>query len=162
MRKQCFPPVINPQTRVLILGSLPGDASLNQNQYYAHPRNQFWRLMSALLQADLPALPYEVRLAKLQSAGVGLWDVVADARRPGSLDSAITGAALNPLGAMAAGLPALQAIAFNGKTAHAKGAPLLGNAGVTLLCLPSSSPAATLGFDKKLAQWLQLARYIKP
>src|SRR5690606_9026467 len=88
-RKRAFDPVVDAETRLLVLGSLPGDASLRAGQYYGHPRNAFWRLMGGVTGRDLAALPYEARLVALQAAGVGLWDVVASADRPGSLDAAI-------------------------------------------------------------------------
>lgn len=159
MRKSSFPPVVAQDTRLLILGSLPGEASLQAGQYYAHPRNQFWRLMSAVTGSELPALDYPQRLAALKAHGVGLWDVVADAQRRGSLDADIREARYNPLQELLASLPALQAVAFNGKTAG-KAQVRLAGCGVELLVLPSSSPALTLAFDKKLEEWRQLVRYI--
>ncbi|UDM17836.1 DNA-deoxyinosine glycosylase [Vogesella sp. XCS3] len=159
MRKASFPPVVDTGTRVLILGSLPGDASLAAAQYYAHPRNQFWRLLGVVAGGELAALPYPQRLATMQALGVGLWDVVAEATRSGSLDSAIRDARANPLAALVATLPALQAVAFNGQTAG-KAAPVLAGCGVDVLVLPSSSPAHTLAFDKKLQEWQALRRYM--
>ncbi|PXX50376.1 DNA-deoxyinosine glycosylase [Aquitalea magnusonii] len=156
--KSCFPPVVNAQTRLLILGSLPGDASLRAAQYYAHPRNQFWRLLGELLDDDLPGLDYPSRLAALQQHGIGLWDVVAQARRPGSLDAAIRDLSPNDLPALCASLPALRAIAFNGGTAASIGRKQL--AGMVsqplLFDLPSSSPAYTLSYPAKLSRWLAL------
>ncbi|MDC7701479.1 DNA-deoxyinosine glycosylase [Vogesella indigofera] len=159
MRKTSFPPVVDADTRLLILGSLPGDASLAAAQYYAHPRNQFWRLLSAIGAVELSALAYPQRLAALQALGVGLWDVVASAQRRGSLDSDIREVAFNPLSELLATLPALQAVAFNGKTA-AKAAPTLAASGLDILLLPSSSPALTTPFERKLAEWQVLGRYI--
>ena len=83
MIKRSFPPVTDARTRLLVLGSLPGDRSLAAARYYAHPQNQFWRLMSAVIARDLVALPYEERLAALRDRRIGLWDVVASATRPG-------------------------------------------------------------------------------
>ncbi len=91
-----LPPVIDQTTRTLILGSFPGIASLQAQQYYAHPRNQFWALLSALLQTDLQGMAYQQRLACLLQHGIGLWDVIAGCRRAGSLDSAIRAARANP------------------------------------------------------------------
>lgn len=158
MRKASFAPVVDADTRILILGSLPGDASLAAAQYYAHPRNQFWRLLGAVLAVPLADLPYLQRLAAMQQHGVGLWDVVAEASRRGSLDSAIRDARANPLAELVASLPALRVVAFNGQTAG-KAAPQLAASGVPVLVLPSSSPAHTLAFDKKLQEWQALGRY---
>ena len=158
MRKASFAPVVDADTRILILGSLPGDASLAAAQYYAHPRNQFWRLLGAVLAVPLADLPYPQRLAAMQQHGVGLWDVVAEASRRGSLDSAIRDARANPLAELVASLPALRVVAFNGQTAG-KAAPQLAASGVPVLVLPSSSPAHTLAFDKKLQEWQALGRY---
>lgn len=159
MRKASFAPVVDTDTRILILGSLPGDASLAAAQYYAHPRNQFWRLLGAVAGSELAALPYPQRLAAMQALGVGLWDVVAEATRRGSLDSDIRDARANPLAALVATLPALQLVAFNGQTAG-KAAPTLAGCVVDVLVLPSSSPAHTLAFDKKLQEWQALRRYM--
>lgn len=158
MRKASFAPVVDADTRILILGSLPGDASLAAAQYYAHPRNQFWRLLGAVLAVPLADMPYLQRLAAMRQHGVGLWDVVAEASRRGSLDSAIRDARANPLAELVASLPALRVVAFNGQTAG-KAAPQLAASGVPVLVLPSSSPAHTLAFDKKLQEWQALGRY---
>lgn len=158
MRKASFAPVVAADARILILGSLPGDASLAAAQYYAHPRNQFWRLLGAVLGVALADMPYPQRLAAMQQRGVGLWDVVAEASRRGSLDSAIRDARANPLLELVATLPALRVVAFNGQTAG-KAAPQLAASGVPVLVLPSSSPAHTLAFDKKLQEWQALGRY---
>lgn len=142
-------------TRLLILGSLPGQASLRAQQYYAHPRNAFWPLVGAVTGTELAALPYPERLAALAAAGIGLWDVVGSARRPGSLDAAIRDVEANDLAALAASLPALRAVAFNGATAWRLGAPLLAGSGHALLRLPSSSPAhAAMPFAAKRAAWV--------
>ncbi|WP_147695894.1 DNA-deoxyinosine glycosylase [Vogesella mureinivorans] len=159
MRKASFAPVVDPDTRILILGSLPGDASLAAAQYYAHPRNQFWRLLGTVAGSELAALSYPQRLAAMQALGVGLWDVVAEATRRGSLDSDIRDARANPLAELVATLPALQLVAFNGQTAG-KAAPTLAGCGVDVLVLSSSSPAHTLAFDKKLQEWQALRRYM--
>jgi hypoxanthine-DNA glycosylase len=162
-RKSSFAPLVDNQTRLLVLGSLPGEISLRAAQYYAHPQNQFWRLMGAVIGADLAAASYEARLEQLRSHGVGLWDVVRSARRSGSLDTAIRDHQPNALADLAATLPDLVAIAFNGGTASKIGRPALGpDPRWALVSLPSSSPAYTLGFDVKQAQWLTLQRYLGP
>ena len=152
-RKAGFPEVVDARTRVLILGSLPGDASLAVAQYYGHPRNAFWRLLEGVLKTPLVALSYESRLTTLLSRGVGLWDVIAEAKRPGSLDAAIVDAEANDLLALVGALPALRGVAFNGGAAAKLGGKLLG-ARLPTLALPSSSPAhAARSFDDKLALW---------
>lgn len=160
-RKASFPPVTDARTRVLILGSLPGEASLAAARYYAHPQNLFWRLVGAVIDAELAAIPYKARLAALLAAGVGVWDVVADAARSGSLDVAIRDHRPNDLAALTASLPALQAVAFNGKTAERIGRAALGPTQLATASLPSSSPAyASLDFAAKRDRWLALRAYL--
>jgi TDG/mug DNA glycosylase family protein len=162
VRKASFPPVVGPNTRVLILGSLPGEASLARGQYYGHPRNQFWRLVADMIGVpDLPALDYPDRLGHLLSARVGLWDVIASAVRRGSLDGAIRDHEPNALADLIASLPALRAIGFNGQTAAALGRRALGPAVAPVqIVLPSSSPAYTLAVAEKARAWRQLADYL--
>ncbi len=159
--KRCFPPVVDERTRVLVLGSLPGEESLARRQYYGNPRNHFWRLMSEVIGRDLVPLAYEERLAALLEAGVGLWDTVGTATRRGSLDGNIRRHQANPLGELVAALPALRAVGFNGgKSASLGLAQLAGETRLALLPLPSSSPAYTLSFDAKLAVWLKLRAFL--
>jgi hypoxanthine-DNA glycosylase len=143
-----------------VLGSLPGDVSLAQNQYYGHPQNQFWRLMSDVTGSDLHALSYPARLQMLQQSGVGLWDVIAEARRAGSLDSNIRDQTHNDLAGLVATLPALAAIAFNGATAARLGAKMLMHAPYRMIALPSSSPAYTLPYPEKLTVWRSLKQFL--
>ena len=161
-RKAAFPPSVDERTTLLILGSLPGDASIRQGEYYAHRGNAFWSLMGDVLGEDLRALPYAMRLKRLRGRGVGLWDVIESADREGSLDSAIRGAELRDLGAFIARLPALRAIAFNGKTASVHGRRQIGaGTGLSLIDLPSSSGAnAMLSRDKKAELWRTLRQWI--
>lgn len=151
-----LPPVLFPDTRVLILGSFPGEASLAAKRYYAHPRNQFWRLLSAVLAEDLVSLPYALRLDRLQHYRVGLWDVIAACERAGSLDAAIRHAQAVDFSQLQTTHPALRKICFNGKTSG-KFASCFKALGYQTLILPSSSPAnAQLSFEQKLVQWLEL------
>lgn len=156
--KHCFPPVVDKRTEILILGSLPGDASLAQQQYYAHPQNRFWHLLSDVLQNKLVEQAYEQRLQTLLKYRIGLWDVVANAKRDGSLDSQIKAHQDNDLLALLAQLTSLKTIAFNGGTASKLGLKILGSnaSRYRILQLPSSSPAFTLAYAAKLAQWKQL------
>ena len=128
MRKSAFPPIVAADTRVLILGSLPGEASLAAGRYYAHPQNQFWRLTGGVIGVDLPALDYEQRLAALLAAGVGLWDTVASAAREGSLDAALRDVEQAALGELVGRLPTLRAIGFNGATSARLGRRAVGGA----------------------------------
>jgi hypoxanthine-DNA glycosylase len=159
--KRSFAPVVDEGTRVLLLGSLPGEQSLALGQYYGNPRNQFWKLMEAVTGAALEALPYPARLEALLGAGVGLWDVVETASRAGSLDAAIRNHRANSLSALAASLPALRAIAFNGGTSARLGMKALGpDVPWALVPLPSSSPAFTLPFAEKRERWLALSAFL--
>ncbi len=159
--QHCFPPVTRADTRLLVLGSLPGAISLKEQRYYAHPQNLFWRLMSAVIGRDLVPLAYEDRLEALLDARVGLWDTVAAATREGSLDAAICLHEASDLAALAATLPDLRAIGFNGAKSAQIGRRQLGDApGLFLVDLPSSSPAyASLGFERKREAWATLAAY---
>jgi len=160
-RKRGFPPVVDADTRLLVLGALPGDASLAARQYYGNPRNGFWRLMGAVIDRDLVSLAYEDRLDALRSAGVGLWDVHAEAERAGSLDSAIRNAADNDLRALITELPRLRAVGFNGGRSAKIATPQLAGSGLALFPLPSSSPAyATMGFEAKREAWLGLRAWL--
>jgi hypoxanthine-DNA glycosylase len=156
--KRCFPPVVDANTRVLVLGSLPGEVSLAQSQYYAHRQNRFWHLMSEVIGQDLVAMDYPARLQTLLAHRVGLWDVVAEARRTGSLDSNIRDHAGNDLVGLVDSLPNLAVIAFNGGTAARLGMKALGEHGDRhrIVKLPSSSPAYTLSYAEKLAAWREL------
>lgn len=148
-----FAPVIDQHTEILILGSFPGAASLQAQQYYAHPRNQFWKLLGALLDEDLLNLPYAQRLPRLLEHHIGLWDVIAVCAREGSLDSAIRQAQHNDFALLRQQCPQLRRVCFNGKTSG-KQASLFADAGFETLLLPSSSPAyAVMTFEKKLSVW---------
>ena len=154
--KSSFAPVVDARTRLLICGSLPGEASLKAQRYYAHPQNHFWRLLETVLAEPLAMLDYEERLDVLRRRGVGLWDVVATARREGSLDQALREVTGTPLAELAAGLPVLRGVGFNGVTAARIGRRALAHAGLALVDLPSSSPAYTLPFAAKAGRWAEL------
>ena len=162
MRKSSFPPVIAATTRVLILGSLPGDASLAAQRYYAHPANQFWKLIGAVVGHDLVSLDYEARLDALRGAHVGLWDVIGSANRRGSLDTAIRAIDANPLAELAGRLPELAAVAFNGGTSARLGRPLLeSRQGLALVNLPSSSAAyCRITLAQKQVRWNCLRTFL--
>jgi hypoxanthine-DNA glycosylase len=161
-RKHSFPPVVERNVRLLVLGSLPGERSLAEQRYYAHPQNQFWRLISPAAGRDLALLSYDDRLAALLAARIGLWDVVASAHRTGSTDAAMRDIEEHDIAALAETLPDLRAIAFNGGTALRHGRRQLGAAAdrYEIVALPSSSPLHTIGLDAKLPAWTALARYL--
>jgi hypoxanthine-DNA glycosylase len=149
-------PVLASTTRILILGSFPGAASLAAQQYYAHPRNALWPILSALTGEPLAAMPYAERLPRLLAHGFGLWDVLGACERQGSLDSAIRQPAANDFTRLRELCPQLVAIGFNGQTAG-KFAPQFAAEGYRTLVLPSTSPAhAGMSFDAKLAHWRDL------
>ncbi|MDR0182448.1 DNA-deoxyinosine glycosylase [Lysobacter arvi] len=155
---QGFPPVTTPAARVLVLGSMPGAASLQASRYYAHPRNAFWPIMGALVGAD-PALPYPRRLVRLTSAGIALWDVLDRCEREGSLDSAIVDATAqaNDFATFFRQHARLTTVLFIGAKAEAayrRLGPPLAAFGLRSQRLPSTSPAnASVRFEKKLAAW---------
>jgi hypoxanthine-DNA glycosylase len=158
--KTGLPPIARPDARLFILGSLPGDASLAAQRYYAHPQNQFWRLVGFAIGEDLHSLPYERRLERLAEHRIGLWDVIGSAERAGSLDQAIRNANHNRIEQLLQDYPALEAIAFNGAKSAAAGRKLIGDASdLTLIDLPSSSPAHTRPFEEKAEAWAKLAPF---
>ena len=149
-------PVAAAATRLLVLGSFPSAASLAARQYYAHPRNAFWPLLSALWGVDLRALSYARRLAEVKARGLGIWDVYASCRRDGSLDSAIEAAEPNDLAALVHRLPRLAAIGHNGGES-ARAMRITRALGLPVYRLPSTSPAnASWSFERKLAAWREV------
>ena len=162
--KSGLPPIAKADARLFILGSLPGDASLAARRYYAHPTNQFWRLLGLAIGEELQPMSYEERLERLAKRRIGLWDVIASAARRGSLDQAIREAAHNRVEHLLHDFPELRAIAFNGSTAAAAGRKLIGSerVKVALLDLPSSSAANTMRFDAKAEVWAPLGQFLLP
>lgn len=149
-------PVLDSRTRILILGSFPGAASLAAQQYYAHPRNALWPILSALTGEDLADMPYAERLPRLLAHGIGLWDVLGACEREGSLDSAIRKPAANDFARLRQLCSELHTVAFNGQTSG-KFAPQFAAQGYRTLVLPSTSPAhASLPWPEKLQRWRAL------
>ena len=145
--------------RVLILGSFPGEASLAAQQYYAHPRNQFWPLLAAVLDEPLAQLPYRARLGRLKARRIAVWDTIVACARTGSLDSAIRDAQRGETTTISRRAPGLVAVAFNGGIAS-RAAAAWQEAGYATLVLPSSSPAYTRPFAEKLAAWRAIATHL--
>ena len=155
-RLQGLPPVLDANTRVLVLGSFPGVASLRAQQYYGHPQNHFWKILGALWQLPLMTLTYPERMAALLDHGLGVWDVYGACEREGSLDASIRNAEVNDFAWVQRSCPRLEAIAHNGGESfrHARHTEKLG---VPVYKLPSSSPAnAGWSFDRKLAAWAEV------
>jgi hypoxanthine-DNA glycosylase len=160
VRVHSFPPIADPACRVLILGSMPGKASLRAKQYYAHPQNSFWRIMTELLGLE-PGAPYDARTAALRANGIALWDVMKTCTRESSLDSDVVESSIvaNDFSAFLRGHPRIRAVCFNGAKAEQSflryALPELGRLGdLTYYRLPSTSPAhASLSAAKKLAAW---------
>lgn len=157
-RLQGLAPVLDANTRVLVLGSFPGVASLRAQQYYGHPQNHFWKILGALWQLPLPAMAYDGRVAALRDHGLGVWDVYGACEREGSLDANIQNAELNDFAAVMRACPRLEAIAHNGGESfrYARHTERLG---VPVYKLPSTSPAnASWSFDRKLSAWAEVLR----
>jgi len=160
---QSFPPVAASSAQVLILGSMPGQASLDAQQYYAHPRNSFWPIMGALFDFDSQFV-YQKRIESVKQAGVAIWDVLQSCYRPGSLDADIDESSItaNDFHSFLKQHSNIQAIFFNGAKAEQSFRkyvlPGLGElVPDTLVKLPSTSPAhAAMSFEQKLAQWAQI------
>lgn len=161
--KRAFDPVVDANTRLLILGSLPGDASLAAGEYYAHPRNGFWRLIGGIIeQPALHERPYPDRLDVLRAHGIGLWDVIVQAERVGSLDAHIRLPEYADLRAMIRALPNLRAVAFNGGEASKAGRAILGpeDGAIARIDLPSSSPAHARPLAEKAALWARIRPWL--
>lgn len=168
-----LPPIADAATRLLVLGSFPGVASLRAQQYYGHPQNAFWKILGALWNLPLPQAGYSERVAALRAHGLGVWDVYASCEREGSLDTSIRNARLNDFAALRSVCPRLAALAHNGAESFrhapaalaalvAAGQPTLlphdggrsGARAIEAVRLPSTSPAnASWSFERKLTAW---------
>lgn len=154
-----LPPLVSSRTRLLVLGSFPGVASLRARQYYGHPQNHFWKILQAIWP-DSPigtgADSYKIRSEWLLSRGLGVWDVYATCEREGSLDSNIRNAAVNDFAELLRRCPQLEAIAHNGGESF-KHARHTSSFGLPVYKLPSTSPAnASWSFERKLAAWREV------
>ena len=154
-----LPPLVSADTRLLVLGSFPGAASLAAQQYYGHKQNHFWRILGAIYGADIDSLcasSYAHRGNWMLSKGVGLWDVYASCEREGSLDARIRKAEVNDFARLRQRCPGLQAVAHNGAESF-RHAGQLANLGLPTVRLPSTSPAnASWSFERKLAAWREV------
>ncbi len=160
MSRVCgFAPIEGESARILILGSMPGVASLTSGQYYAHPRNAFWKIVESLFNVSATA-SYDTRVAALQHAGIAVWDVLESCTRTGSLDAKIDicSASINNINALLKRHPLIETICLNGSTAErifkSRVLPTLENVNVKYVRLPSTSPAhATTPLTEKILAW---------
>jgi hypoxanthine-DNA glycosylase len=150
-----LPPIVSAHTRLLILGSFPGAASLRAQQYYAHPHNQFWKILQAIWPQVPMGADYAQRCQWLLTRGLGLWDVYASCERNGSLDSAIRNAEVNDFASLRTRCPQLRMIAHNGGESFKHARLVTANLPqCTVVKLPSTSPAnASWRFERKLVAW---------
>ena len=149
-----FPPFVNSQTKILILGTMPGIASLEKQEYYAHKRNHFWKIMYTLLD-NLPISEiFEEKIQLLQANNIGLWDVLENCERKGSLDIHIKNQKENDFETLFKEFPGISKIVFNGKESHKYFLKKFGQIkGITYYLMPSTSPANPMSFDNKLKIW---------
>ena len=159
MRRRGLPPLLAPDARVLILGSFPSEASLAARQYYAHPRNHFWHVLSALLNEPLVQMSYPARTARVRLHGIAIWDTIVACERKGSLDAAIRNAERGEIARIRRVARGLRAVCFNGGTA-ARVEPAWRDEGFATLVLPSTSPAYTLPLARKVDAWRALTEYL--
>ncbi len=152
MRKSGLPPVVDENTEILILGTLPSDTSLAAGQYYANPGNDFWKLVGAALDKSLDGLSYEDKLDLLKASRIGLWDAFHIGFRPGSMDANITETELNDFSVLKGIAPSIRLVCFNGKGA-ADAEEVLAGLGYRTRLLPSSSGANRRYQEERLNRW---------
>ncbi|WP_218076072.1 DNA-deoxyinosine glycosylase [Desulfuribacillus stibiiarsenatis] len=158
---QSFPPLLYEDSRILILGSMPGVISLEENQYYAHPRNHFWRILYSLLDESLEH-DYDARKRFLREKGIGLWDVLHSCVREGSLDTSIRNESVNDLRSILGTHPNIRAVFFNGAKAAETFRKKVGFTfdNIAFIQLPSTSPAYTIPYEEKLEKWKVIKEYL--
>ncbi|MDR1679678.1 MAG: DNA-deoxyinosine glycosylase [Prevotellaceae bacterium] len=155
--KASFPPLVYTDTNILILGSLPGEASLAAQEYYAYPQNRFWKTIAAVTRESAPSC-YDEKKRMLQKHRIGLWDLAKTARREGSLDSNMTDETVNDIDRLLQSFPQIHTVAFNGKKAQVLFDKNFNrNSGIRYLALPSTSPAnAGFSFEKLCEAWQKI------
>ena len=147
-----FKPIANQSATILILGSMPSEASLLKRQYYAHPRNQFWLIIARVFSKDIQ-MSYRAKTTLLKESGIALWDVIASCKRKGSLDAHIKEVSVNDIPKLLKRYKNIRAIFCNGKTAFNMFEKKFKSIGLPVVCLPSTSPANTQPIEWKLKQW---------
>ncbi|MCK5642947.1 MAG: DNA-deoxyinosine glycosylase [Gammaproteobacteria bacterium] len=160
MAKKGLAPIINEDTHILILGSLPSDESIRNQQYYSNPGNDFWKLINEIIGEDITTLDYEAKIQKLQEHKIGIWDVLFASERDGSMDSNINNEEINDFSNLKNVAPNLQLVCFNGKKAGEYEQTIQGH-GIETKVLPSSSGANRRYSDKRIVEWRSIADFIK-
>lgn len=156
-----FPPIIDSQSQILILGSIPGGKSLEKQQYYAHPQNKFWRIILTLVNEEFTE-DYAQRIETLKKHHIALWDVIDSCERKGSLDSEIKNEEANQIAGLLETHPNIKAIFCNGGKSYKNLVKLLGkDSDLPVFLLPSTSPAYTIPFEKKLEEWKKILCFLK-
>lgn len=156
-----FPPIINNESKVLILGSIPGIKSLEMQQYYAHPQNKFWKIIFELFNEDYTT-DYSERIKILEKHHIALWDVIDTCERKGSLDSEIKNEEANKIGELLHNYPNINAVFCNGQKSHKNLLKILPkDFHLPIIVLPSTSPAhASLRYEEKLKSWKMVLNYL--
>ncbi len=157
-----FPPLIDKSSQILILGSIPGVESLQRQQYYAHPRNQFWKILYTIFSVELE-LEYEHKLEFLKNKRIALWDVIASCHREGSLDTNIKEESANDFSSLFQEYTTLKGVFFNGSKAFETYKKLVGmksEKNIDFVKLTSTSPANTKKFAQKFEEWKVIQSYL--
>lgn len=155
-----FPPVIDDNSRVLLLGSAPGVKSLEAQQYYAHPQNAFWKILFSLFNEPFSE-NYDTRLQTALRNGVALWDIIESCERQGSSDSAIRNEIHNPISKLLEEYPNISAVFCNGQKAEKSlKKNLSGDFNLPVILLPSSSPLHTVPLQNKIESWKIIKNYL--
>jgi hypoxanthine-DNA glycosylase len=158
-RISSFPPFIDDQSRILILGSIPGVKSLEKQQYYAHPQNKFWKIIFELFNEEFTE-DYAKRIAVLKKNHIAIWDVIDSCERKGSLDSEIKNEEANQIEELLEEYPNIQAIFCNGGKSYKNLQKLLGkNFRIPIYLLPSTSPLHTISFERKFEEWKRILEF---
>lgn len=156
-----FQPIINSESKILILGSIPGIKSIEMQQYYAHPQNKFWKIICEIFNEEF-SLNYQERIKILQKHHIALWDVIDNCERKGSLDSEIRNEEANKIGELLHNYPNIKAIFCNGQKSHKNLLKILPkDFHLPIIVLPSTSPAhASLRYEEKLKSWKMVLNYL--
>ena len=159
-RISSFPPIVDSDAKILILGSVPGVKSLEKQQYYAHPQNKFWKIIFELFNENF-ADDYQERIALLKKKNIALWDVIDSCERKGSLDSEIKNEEANQIEDLLKNHPKIQAIFCNGGKSFKNLQKILGKEyKIPVFLLPSTSPLHTISFERKLEDWKVIKNYL--